>query len=118
MRLIVLFLVGLLVGAAGAVLAVNAINRGPHYDKAIMTVMGFSFGLATTLSITIVVDMTAANAQGTSNSLRIMCNRAGQFVLPFSAGLVAAAVGLAGLFVVIAAAVATSAAAMVWKRPS
>lgn len=39
MRLIVLFLVGLVVGAAGAVLAVNAINRGPHFDKAIMTVM-------------------------------------------------------------------------------
>ena len=83
-----------------------------------IAVMGFSFGLATTLSITIVVDMTTANAQGTSNSLRIMCNRAGQFVLPFSAGVVAAAVGLAGLFVVLAAAIAASAAAMAWKRPS
>lgn len=83
-----------------------------------IAVMGFSFGLATTLSITIVVDMTTANAQGTSNSLRIMCNRAGQFVLPFSAGVVAAAVGLAGLFVVLAAAITASAAAMAWKRPS
>jgi hypothetical protein len=83
-----------------------------------IAVMGFSFGLATTLSITIVVDMTTANAQGTSNSLRIMSNRAGQFVLPFSAGLVAAAVGLAGLFVVLAAAITASAAAMAWKRPS
>jgi len=83
-----------------------------------IAVMGFSFGLATTLSITIVVDMTTANAQGTSNSLRIMCNRAGQFVLPFSAGVVAAAVGLAGLFVVLAAAIAASAAAMAWKRPA
>src|SRR5689334_2709968 len=83
-----------------------------------IAVMGFSFGLATTLSITIVVDMTTANAQGTSNSLRIMCNRAGQFVLPFSAGVVAAAVGLAGLFVVLAAAITASAAAMAWKRPA
>jgi MFS family permease len=83
-----------------------------------IAVMGFSFGLATTLSITIVVDMTSANAQGTSNSLRIMCNRAGQFVLPFGAGVVAAAVGLAGLFVVLAAAITASAAAMAWKRPS
>ena len=40
MRLFVLFLVGLFVGAAGAVLAVNALNRGPHYDTAVMTVMG------------------------------------------------------------------------------
>jgi MFS family permease len=59
-----------------------------------IAVMGFSFGLATTLSITIVVDMTSVGARGTTNSLRIMSNRAGQFVLPFSAGLVAAAAGL------------------------
>ena len=55
-----------------------------------IAVMGFSFGLATTLSITIVVDMTSVSARGTANSLRIMSNRAGQFVLPFGAGLVAA----------------------------
>ena len=58
-----------------------------------IAVMGFSFGLATTLSITIVVDMTTVSARGTTNSLRIMSNRAGQFVLPFGAGLVAAAAG-------------------------
>jgi MFS family permease len=83
-----------------------------------IAVMGFSFGLATTLSITIVVDMTTAGAQGTTNSLRIMSNRAGQFVLPFSAGLVAAAAGLPGLFLILAAAISGSAAAMVWKRPA
>jgi MFS family permease len=82
-----------------------------------MAVMGFSFGLATTLSITIVVDMTTAGARGTANSLRIMGNRIGQFVLPFSAGLVAAAAGLAGLFVILAAAIGAAGAAMVWKRP-
>ena len=71
-----------------------------------IAVMGFSFGLATTLSITIVVDMTSVSARGTTNSLRIMSNRVGQFVLPFGAGLVAAAAGLAGLFLVLAAAIA------------
>ena len=40
MRSLVLFLVGLAVGAIATVLVVNAINRGPHYDKAVMTVMG------------------------------------------------------------------------------
>jgi predicted MFS family arabinose efflux permease len=79
--------------------------------------MGFSFGLATTLSITIVVAMTTAGARGTANSLRIMGNRLGQFVLPFGAGLLAAAAGLGGLFVILAAAIAASAAAMLWKRP-
>ena len=68
--------------------------------------MGFSFGLATTLSITMVIDMTSPGARGTANSLRIMGNRLGQFALPFSAGLVAAASGLAGLFLLIAAAIA------------
>jgi len=83
-----------------------------------IAVMGFSFGLATTLSITIVVDMTTVGARGTTNSLRIMSNRAGQFVLPFGAGLVAAAAGLSGLFLVLAAAISASAAAMAWKRPA
>jgi MFS family permease len=82
-----------------------------------IAVMGFSFGLATTLSITIVVDMTTVSARGTTNSLRIMSNRAGQFVLPFGAGLVAAVTGLAGLFCVLAAAIAASGAAMAWRRP-
>ena len=83
-----------------------------------IAVMGFSFGLATTLSITIVVDMTSVGARGTTNSLRIMSNRVGQFVLPFSAGLVAAAAGLPGLFLILAAAISAAAGAMAWKRPA
>jgi len=100
--------------AAFAALAVPA----PLYAMyAIMVVMGFSFGLATTLSITIVVDMTEVRARGTANTLRIMGNRLGQFVLPFSAGLVAAATGLSGLLAAMAAAILTTAGAMYWKRP-
>jgi MFS family permease len=83
----------------------------------IMVVMGISFGLATTLSITIVVDMTTASARGTANSLRIMGNRIGQFALPFGAGILAAASGLSALLVVIAGAIVVSAAAMHWQRP-
>jgi hypothetical protein len=80
--------------------------------------MGFTFGLATTLSITIVVDMTTQGARGTANSLRIMGNRLGQFALPFGAGLVAAATGISGLLLICAAAIAASAAAMYWRRPA
>src|SRR5436305_13722088 len=90
----------------------------PWALHASIAVMGFSFGLATTLSITIIVDMTSVSARGTTNSLRIMSNRIGQFVLPFGAGLVAAAAGLSGLFLVLAAAISASAAAMAWKRPA
>jgi MFS family permease len=83
-----------------------------------IAVMGFSFGLATTLSITIVVALTTVSARGTTNSLRIMSNRIGQFAMPFGAGLIAVVSGLGGLFLVLAAAIAASAAAMVWKRPA
>jgi predicted MFS family arabinose efflux permease len=83
-----------------------------------LAVMGFSFGIATTLSITIIVDMTVVEARGTANSLRIMSNRIGQFVLPFLAGVVAAAAGLAGLFAILAGAIVAAAGAMVWKRPT
>jgi predicted MFS family arabinose efflux permease len=82
-----------------------------------MAVMGFSFGLATTLSITMVVDLTSVSARGTANSLRIMSNRIGQFVMPFGAGLVAAASGITGLFIILAAAIVAAAGALVWKRP-
>ncbi len=85
---------------------------------AVMVVMGGSFGIASTLSITMVVDMTSAGAQGTANSLRIMGNRTGQFALPFTAGLVAAVAGLAGLLLVIAGAIAATAAALYRVRPS
>ncbi|MBM3530837.1 MAG: MFS transporter [Alphaproteobacteria bacterium] len=83
-----------------------------------LVIMGFTFGLAATLSITIIVDMTVAEARGTANSLRIMGNRMGQFALPFLAGLVAAAAGLAGLFAVLAGAIVAASSAMAWKRPN
>ena len=83
----------------------------------IMVVMGFSFGLATTLSITIVVDLTEVRARGTANTLRIMGNRLGQFVLPFGASLLAAVIGLSGLLAGMAVAVAATAAAMRWRQP-
>jgi MFS family permease len=83
-----------------------------------IALMGFSFGLATTLSITIIVDMTTISARGTTNSLRIMSNRIGQFVMPFGAGLVAVAAGLGGLFLTLAAAIVAASGAMLWRRPS
>ena len=58
-----------------------------------------------------------SRARGTANSLRIMGNRLGQFVLPFGAGIVAAAAGLSALLLVMAAAIVTAAAAMHWQRP-
>ena len=84
----------------------------------VMVVMGATFGIAATLSISVVVDMTPAKARGTGNSLRIMANRVGQFALPLGAGIVAAAAGVGGLFFILASAIGTSAFAMYWRRPA
>ena len=73
----------------------------------------YLFGLNEALT----VDMTEVRARGTANTLRIMGNRLGQFVLPFGAGLIAAATGLSALFAVLVAAIAVAGAAMRWKRP-
>jgi cytochrome c556 len=40
MRPLILFVVGLLVGALCTVIAVNALNRGTAYDHAVMAMMG------------------------------------------------------------------------------
>jgi len=80
-------------------------------------IIGFALGIASTLTITTVVDMTTEGIRATANSLRIMGNRLGQVALPFGASLVATAAGVAGIFVVIAAALIASAAGMHFTRP-
>ena len=55
-------------------------------------------------------------ARGTANSLRMMGNRVGQFTIPFLAGLIAAATGAAGIFLVIGVSLAASAAAVRYRK--
>jgi predicted MFS family arabinose efflux permease len=81
-----------------------------------MTLMGFSLGIATTLSLTNVVDLASAAAMGTVMSLRITGNRIGQVAVPFIASLVAAATGVAGIFVIIALSLAVSGASVHFNR--
>jgi MFS family permease len=82
-----------------------------------MAVMGFTLGIATTLSVTTVVDRTPVSARGTADSLRIMGNRIGLVSLPVGAGLVAAATGVAGILAMMALSLAAAAAAVQWSRP-
>lgn len=84
---------------------------------AAMTFLGFSLGIATTLSLTNVVDVASAAAMGTVMSLRTTGNRLGQVVVPFLASLVAAATGVAGVFAIIAVSLAASGASVQLKRP-
>jgi predicted MFS family arabinose efflux permease len=75
---------------------------------AAMTFLGFALGIATTLSLTNVVDLASAAAMGTVMSLRITGNRLGQAALPFLASLVAAATGIAGVFAIVAVSLVAS----------
>jgi predicted MFS family arabinose efflux permease len=75
--------------------------------------LGFGLGIAITLSITGTLALTTPDARGTANSLRLLGNRFGQVAVPFGASLVAAVTGSAGIFVIMAVALAASAASVV-----
>lgn len=81
-----------------------------------VAVMGFALGTAALLSVTTVIDRTPKPARGTANALRVVGNRIGQSALPFGAGLVAAATGVAGILAMIAVTLAASAAAVQLSR--
>ncbi len=83
---------------------------------AAIAVLGFSLGIATTLSLTNVVDLASAAAMGTLMSLRITGNRIGQVAVPFLASLVAAATGVGGIFLIIAVSLAASGASVHLSR--
>jgi predicted MFS family arabinose efflux permease len=83
---------------------------------AAMTFLGFSVGIATTLSLTNVVDLASAAAMGTVMSLRITGNRLGQAAVPFLASLVATATGVGGIFAIIAASLAASGVSVFFSR--
>jgi len=79
---------------------------------AAMVLLGLSLGIATTLSLTNVVDLASAAAMGTVMSLRITGNRIGQVAMPFAASLIAAVTGVGGIFVIIALSLAASGASV------
>jgi MFS family permease len=83
----------------------------------VIAVAGFALGIAITATIAGLLNLATPETRGTANSLRIMGNRAGQFVIPFTVGLVAAATGAAGIFVIIGASLAVATAVMAVQRP-
>jgi predicted MFS family arabinose efflux permease len=84
---------------------------------AVVAVAGFALGIAITATIAALLNLATPETRGTTNSLRIMGNRAGQLVIPFSVGLVAAATGAAGIFVIIGLSLVVSTAVMAMQRP-
>jgi len=71
---------------------------------------GFALSNSITVSIATLLATTSDETRGTANSLRMMGNRMGQFVIPFLAGLIAAAAGVAGIFLIIGASLGVSGA--------
>ena len=83
----------------------------------VVSVAGFALGIAITATIAALLNLATPETRGTANSLRIMGNRAGQLVIPFSVGLVAAATGAAGIFVIIGASLTLSTVIMALQKP-
>jgi MFS family permease len=79
--------------------------------------VGLSLGIASTTTLSGIVDLAPPAARGTALSLRITGNRVGQVLVPFLASLIAVAAGTAGILLVIAATLAASGTAVrvSWK---
>jgi MFS family permease len=77
---------------------------------------GFALGVSNTLTVTSTVAMTAAGTRATANSLRVTGNRIAQVALPFGASLVATIAGAGSIFLILAASLAASGAAVRWSR--
>ena len=73
---------------------------------------GFALSVSITASIAGVLGIASGGAVGTANSLRTMANRVGQFIIPLLAGLIAAATGTGGIFVIIGVTLAASGVAV------
>jgi predicted MFS family arabinose efflux permease len=96
--------------AAGAFVLL-AVPSLPVMYGAVLAI-GVGLGVASTLTLTAIVDIAPAKARGTAMSLRITGNRIGLAFMPFLAGLIAGPAGVAGILVFTAATLTASAVAM------
>ncbi len=94
-----LTLVSMLVSAAAFGAVATPLPLPAMY--ATMVVLGFGMGIASTLTLSGVVFLAPPGAYGTALTLRMTGNRIGQVMFPALAGVVAAAIGVAGIFVII-----------------
>jgi MFS family permease len=105
------------IAVAAAAFAVLAVPSLPLMYLSIITV-GLGLGIASTTTLSGVVDMAPAAARGTALSLRITGNRVGQVLVPFLASLIAVAAGTAGILLVIALTLGASGTAVGVSRGS
>jgi predicted MFS family arabinose efflux permease len=79
--------------------------------------IGVGLGIASTLTLSGIVEVAPVEARGTAMTLRITGNRIGLVCMPIVAGLVAAATGAAGILFLTALTLATSAVALKRSQP-
>jgi MFS family permease len=110
-----LWLTLLSIAVAAAAFALLAIPSLPLMYLAISTV-GLGLGIASTTTLSNMVDLAPVEARGTALSLRITGNRVGQVLVPFLASLIAVSAGTAGILLVIAFTLAASGTAVLKSR--
>ena len=74
--------------------------------------IGLGLGIASTLTISGIVEVAPPNARATAMTLRITGNRISLVLMPFVGGLIAAATGVAGILLVTAMSLSACAAGM------
>jgi predicted MFS family arabinose efflux permease len=102
--------------AAGAFVLLAVPSLPVMYAASVL--IGVGLGIASTLTLSGIVEVAPPAVRGTAMSLRITGNRIGLVMMPFVAGLVAAATGVVGILLLTAVSLATSAAAMQWSKRS
>jgi MFS family permease len=81
-----------------------------------IAILGGALGIAVTTAISSLLALVSSEVRGTANSLRTGGTRLGQVVIPFLAGLLAAAMGVASVFLVLGASLAVAATAVQFTR--
>jgi MFS family permease len=106
------------ISAAGAAIAMVgvAIVHDPLVLAGLSIAVGLGLGFGQPLSMTIVVRLVPDSARATALAIRLTGNRIGQVAAPATAALIAGRTGPAGVFGVMAAALAVSAVTI--QRPA
>jgi MFS family permease len=81
-----------------------------------IAVVGAALGVAVTTAISGLLGLVGSEVRGTANSLRTGGTRLGQVVIPFLAGVLATAMGVASVFLVLGASLAMAATAVQFTR--
>jgi MFS family permease len=100
--------------ASGAFMLMVVPSLTVMYAAAVL--IGIGLGIAGTLTLSGIVEVAPPEARATAMTMRITGNRLSLVFVPFLAGLVAAATGVAGILFLIAASLSASAAGMALSR--